>query len=98
LLVSDREIRKYNRKYLRHDYPTDVMAFGYEGEILGDILISTESAKRQAREQGHPFLTELKILAIHGILHLLGYRDKKPRDQKRMWKKTNELLEQVQDF
>ncbi len=63
-----------------------------EQGILGDVMISTDAAKRQARERGHSLLTELKILSIHGLLHLLGFRDKNPRDQKRMWQKTDELL------
>ena len=91
--VSDREIRRTNKKYLHHDYATDVLAFEMkEKGVLGDIMISSETARRQACEQKHSYLKELKILAIHGWLHLLGYRDKKKKDAQCMWKKTNELL------
>jgi len=99
LFVSDREIKRYNRHYLKHDNATDVIAFGDFGynQLPGDILISSDTAKRQAKEQGHSLLTEMKILAIHGILHLVGYRDKKKKESVRMWKKTEELLNLVRD-
>lgn len=100
LFVSDRSIKRYNRRYLKHDYATDVMAFGdFDHHSLpGDILISSDTAKRQAKEQGHSLLTEMKILAIHGILHLVGYRDKKKKERDRMWKKTEGLLNLVKDM
>lgn len=93
LFVTDSEIRKYNRRYLRRDDATDVIAFEMKEEgILGDVLISTDTARRQAKEQEHSVLTETTILAIHGVLHLLGYRDKRKKDRERMWRKTNALL------
>lgn len=96
LLVNDREILKMNRRYLSHDYVTDVIAFEMgEGGVVGDIVISTDTAKRQGKDEGHGTLTETKILAIHGLLHLLGYRDKKKKDRAAMWKKTDELLAEV---
>jgi probable rRNA maturation factor len=103
--VSDREILKFNRLYLNHNYVTDVIAFpspfekgGLRGisSHLGDIVISTDTARRQAKEQKHSLFTETKILAIHGLLHLLGYRDKKRADRDKMWKKTDQLLAQVE--
>jgi probable rRNA maturation factor len=96
LLVSDPEILRYNRRFLKHDYVTDVIAFEMNEEgVFGDVVISTDTAKRQSKEEGHGILTETKILAIHGLLHLLGYRDKKKKDHAAMWKKTDELLETV---
>lgn len=93
LLVSDRVIRRYNVRYLNHDYATDVIAFEMnEGGVFGDIVISTDTAKRQAKEQGHSALTETTILALHGLLHLLGYRDKSKKDSARMWRKTDALM------
>lgn len=93
LIVSDREIRRFNRRYLHHDHVTDVIAFEMkENGVLGDIVISSDTAKRQAREEGHPLLTELTILAIHGLLHLLGFRDRTKKEREKMWRKTNELI------
>jgi probable rRNA maturation factor len=96
LLVTDPVIRRYNARYLKHDYATDVIAFEMkEKGVFGDIVISTDTAKRQAKEEGHSVLTETTILALHGLLHLLGYRDKKKKDQDRMWRKTHEIMKRV---
>ena len=93
LFVSDRVIRKYNQRYLKHDRPTDVIAFPYDpGPLLADIVVSIDTAKWQARDEGHSLLTELSILCVHGLLHILGYRDKTKKDRNVMWKKTYELL------
>lgn len=93
VFLSDRKIRIYNRKYLGHDWPTDVIAFSYPP--FAELLISLDTAKRQARELGHPFFHEIKILLIHGLLHLIGYKDKKKKDQKEMWAETEKLLKKV---
>ena len=72
LFVDDRVIRRYNRRYLRHDWVTDVLAFPMKSNgVLGDVMISAETARRQARERGHPFEKELKILSLHGLLNLI---------------------------
>lgn len=80
LLVSDRAMRGYNRRFRGKDAPTDVLSFpdggGPDpegGRNLGDILVSVETARRQAREAGHALGREMRILLIHGYLHLLGY-------------------------
>lgn len=71
VLVSDRGIRHYNRRYRGVPEPTDVLAFPMgEESYLGDILISVETADRQRRGV---LQTELKVLALHGLLHLMGY-------------------------
>ena len=71
VLVSDRGIRRYNRRYRGVPEPTDVLAFPMgEESYLGDILISVETADRQRRGI---LQTELKVLALHGVLHLMGY-------------------------
>lgn len=85
LFVDDDEIQVLNRDYRGKDKPTDVLSFS-QGRtdipvcqqagmpvLLGDVVISLETAKRQARERGHPFIKEVLILLTHGILHLLGY-------------------------
>jgi probable rRNA maturation factor len=73
-LISDARMRTLNRAYRGKDYATDVLSFPIDdGTFLGDIAIATGVAERQADEAGHPVGTELKILALHGLLHLLGY-------------------------
>jgi probable rRNA maturation factor len=67
-------MRRLNRTYRRKDYATDVLSFPAEdSSALGDIVIATGVARRQAREQGHSLATEYRVLALHGLLHLLGY-------------------------
>ena len=77
-LVSNARVRALNRKYRRQDYATDVLSFPNPEPLvpspyLGDIVIATGVARRQARKAGHSELTELRVLALHGLLHLLGY-------------------------
>ena len=81
-LVSDARMRILNRSYRRKDYATDVLSF--EGDGVGDLVIATGVARRQAREAGHPYQTELRVLALHGLLHLLGYDHERPEDRGRM--------------
>ena len=81
LITDDKEIRRLNKKYRRKDKATDVLSFapaeakGFvcHENILGDVVISAETAKRQAKEYGVSFAEEFARLLIHGILHLLGY-------------------------
>lgn len=79
-LVSDHRMRSLNRMFRGKDYPTDVLSFGAGNREpgtgkreLGDIVIATGVATRQAKEHGHSVGTELRVLALHGLLHLLGY-------------------------
>ena len=92
-LVSDARMRALNRTYRRRDVATDVLSFSPDPLIpglrpqasgLGDIVIATGVARRQAREAGHSYQTELRVLALHGLLHLLGYDHHDKRDQGRM--------------
>jgi probable rRNA maturation factor len=81
LLVDDEQIREVNRTYLKRDRPTNVISFAMaEGEFghinpqtLGDIIISVETAFRDASEGNIDFMDEIEFLLIHGLLHLLGY-------------------------
>ena len=88
-LVSDVRIRSLNRTYRHKDYPTDVLSFpagddnAGEEDWLGDIVIARGVARRQARAARHTELTELKILALHGLLHLLGYDHERDNGQMR---------------
>ena len=94
-IVSDARMRVFNVTYRRKDAPTDVLSFaapsprrggGEAGarRALGDIVIAAGVARRQAREAGHGYAVELKILALHGLLHLLGYDHHDPADGGRM--------------
>jgi len=83
LLASDKEIQALNRQFLGRDYPTDVLAFPEPDEdlYLGDIAISVDRAAEQARQFGHSLEEEIKILMLHGVLHLLGMDHETDRGQ-----------------
>jgi probable rRNA maturation factor len=85
-LVSDAKIRALNRQYRRKDIATDVLSFPADASSpeLGDIVIATGVAKRQATEAGHSYQSELRVLALHGLLHLLGYDHHAKDDRGRM--------------
>jgi probable rRNA maturation factor len=73
-IVSDRRMRALNRQFRGKDAVTDVLSFPAQDRgFLGDIVIAAGVSKRQAREAGHSVQTELRVLALHGLLHLLGY-------------------------
>ncbi|MGQ9455351.1 MAG: rRNA maturation RNase YbeY [Armatimonadota bacterium] len=101
LLTGDEAIRELNSRYRGIDAPTDVLAFSQlegeefaeEGEVvLGDVVISVETAARQAMEHGHTLEDEMDILLAHGILHLLGYDHGTPEDEKKMFERQRELV------
>ena len=73
-IVSDARVRALNRRFRKKDSATDVLSFpsGERGH-LGDVVIAAGVARRQAREAGHSLQTEIRVLALHGLLHLLGY-------------------------
>jgi len=90
-IVTDAHMRTLNRTYRRVDKATDVLSFPAElrtgtgtGTVLGDIVIARGVAGRQAREHGHALQTELRILALHGLLHLIGYDHEDVKDGGRM--------------
>ena len=84
-LVTDAHMRTLNRTYRRRDYATDVLSFPSDAPgMLGDIVIARGVAERQAGEHGHAFATELRILALHGLLHLIGYDHEDKDDGGRM--------------
>ncbi|HUS06316.1 MAG TPA: rRNA maturation RNase YbeY [Bryobacteraceae bacterium] len=74
LITRDAELQRLNREFLGHDYPTDVLSFpsGESEGPLGDIAISADRAADQATEFGHSLEAEIKILMLHGVLHLMG--------------------------
>lgn len=85
LVTSSRELRSLNRRFRGKDKPTDVLSFpadaGTEHGFTGDIAISAEIAAQNARRLGHSVATEVKILALHGLLHLAGYDHEADRGQ-----------------
>ncbi len=102
-LTNDECIHACNREYRGVDRPTDVLSFPTaEGDQLlcpqdnhlGDIMISIETARRQAEELGHSTAREVKFLAVHGTLHILGYDHMLPEDEEIMTAKQREIFEE----
>jgi len=84
-VVPDAQVKKLNREYRGISTPTDVLSFpAATPGVLGDIVIARGVAQTQAREHGHPLSTELRILALHGLLHLIGYDHDDVNDKGRM--------------
>lgn len=83
LLTNDREMQRLNKDFLGHDYPTDVLSFPAVDATngLGEIAISVERASAQAEEFGHAPIDELRILMLHGFLHLTGMDHERDRGE-----------------
>ena len=104
IIVDNEYIHELNRTYRNIDRETDVITFALEDEdsiilpsderVLGDIYISIDKAESQALEYGHSLLRELSFLAVHGFYHLLGYDHMTEDDEKVMFKKQEEVLEE----
>jgi len=97
-LVDDKQIKELNLLYLGRYSPTDVLSFNLTGnnqEFLADIIISVETAMRNAKIFKKALLDELNLYIIHGILHLFGYDDKTPKEKKIMQAKTNSILKNL---
>ncbi len=102
-VTTDAEIRALNRKFHATNAATDVLAFPMEGmqgrsierPYVGDVVISYDHARVQARAARWRIAEELDLLAVHGILHLLGYDDLTPRKRARMWKRQEKILGRV---
>ncbi len=105
LIVDDANIREINRDYLNKDRPTNVISFamqeglgaGVQPDLLGDVIISAETAARDAAEAGLDTESELCFLLLHGILHLLGYDHERgsAAEAKRMRKREKELFQLI---
>ena len=92
-IVPDARVRTLNRTYRRKDAATDVLSFPSDEQgYLGDVVIAAGVARRQAAEAGHALQTELRVLALHGVLHLLGYDHE--RDDGRMARLERRLRRQ----
>ena len=109
LLVDDAEIRKLNQAYRGKDSATDVLSFpleeeredeieplvigGPKGRMLGDIVVSVETAAAQAQAYGHSLEREMTFLLVHGLLHLLGYdHERSEADEKKMRLEEEKIL------
>lgn len=102
IIVDNNYIHKLNKEYRGKDRATDVITFALEDEnfdipmplrILGDIYISIEKAIEQANEYGHSLKRELSFLAVHGFYHLLGYDHMTKEEEKIMFAKQEEVLQ-----
>ena len=94
IFCSDPYILDVNINYLGHDYYTDIITFDYvEGDVLsGDLFISIDSVRENASFYGADFPTELRRVMVHGLLHLIGYDDHTPEEQKVMRNKEDYYL------
>lgn len=95
IFCSDQYLLDLNLEYLRHNTLTDIITFDYSDRkkgIAGDIFISTERVEENARKFARPFDEELHRVLVHGVLHLLGYKDKKTADKALMRKKEEAYL------
>lgn len=102
IIVDNDDIHAINNKYRGIDKPTDVISFALEDEkenfkhkirVLGDIYISYDKVISQSKEYNHSELREVCFLAVHGLLHLLGYDHMTKKDEDKMFNKQKELLE-----
>jgi probable rRNA maturation factor len=107
VFADDEYIRELNRQFRGKDCPTDVLSFalnegdepeiydGPEETLLGDIVISLETAIRQAEDYGHSLERELAYLTVHGILHLMGYDHETEETKARMRRQEEQILAQL---
>ncbi len=101
IFVDNKEIHRINKEWRGIDRETDVISFALEDNeevkeehrVLGDIYISLDKAKEQAKEYGHSLKRELCFLSVHGLLHLLGYDHMNKEDEKIMFDKQKEILD-----
>jgi len=102
LIVDDSQIQVFNKKYFGKDRPTNVISFSMQDgdfsninpHILGDVVISVETAEKEARETGITMSERFNYLLIHGILHIFGYDHEKSEDEEfEMIKKNEELMD-----
>lgn len=102
IIADDESLQNLNNEFMGIDAPTDVLTFPLDFDnpesgtvYLGDIIISYPQAERQAQKAGHQTLEEIKLLIVHGILHLLGHDHAEPEEKEKMWALQNSLLEQL---
>ncbi|MDR2361176.1 MAG: rRNA maturation RNase YbeY [Prevotellaceae bacterium] len=94
IFCSDNELLDLNRRYLQHDYYTDVITFDYSNRktLSGDIFISIDTIRANAETYRQPFADELRRVMLHGVLHLCGYHDSSQKEKKQMREKEDFYL------
>jgi probable rRNA maturation factor len=99
VVTDDASIQELNREYRDIDAPTDVLSFSLNEKdpetghlYLGDVIISFPRAEDQAAKAGHAVMAEMVLLAVHGVLHLLGYDHSEPVEKEKMWQAQREIL------
>ena len=92
--VSDEELLSINKKHLEHDYYTDIITFDYSrgNKISGELYVSLERVEENAFALGLSYESELRRVVAHGILHLIGFKDKTEEEEKAMRSKEDEVL------
>ena len=103
LVTDDAEIRELNRTYAGEDHSTDVLSFGAgdvpgqpgEDGVLGDIVLSLDHLRAQATAAGHSLERETAVLTVHGFLHLLGYDHAEAEEERRMFARTEEIVDRL---
>jgi probable rRNA maturation factor len=102
ILTDDTRLHELNLNYLGVDAPTDVLSFPASetdpetgAPYIGDILISIPRAQSQADAAGHPLESEVQLLVVHGVLHLIGHDHAQAEEKARMWKAQAEILESL---
>jgi len=95
-VVDDAAIRRLNARYLRRRTTTDVLSFDLQApgpsRLLGEVVVSADTARRQARRADVPVALELDLLVVHGLLHLAGWDDHEPREARLMHEREREIL------
>jgi rRNA maturation RNase YbeY len=94
IFCDDAYLHKLNVEFLQHDTLTDIISFDNSlGKLInGDVFISTERVADNARDYKVSFLEELQRVMVHGVLHYIGFKDKKAEDQKEMTRQENKAL------
>lgn len=98
VIVGDRAMKDYNRRFHHVNAPTDVLSFHspQPDDYLGDVIISYDTAKENARRAGWRVSDELELLVTHGVLHLLGYDDATSDAREVMWQRQAEIMARAQ--
>lgn len=98
--VSDEELLSINKKHLEHDYYTDIITFDYSrgNKISGELYVSLERVEENALALGLSYESELRRVVAHGILHLIGFKDKTEEEEKAMRSKEDEVLAYIDKY